>query len=58
MEQNQIYPNKKLQPLIIDLKSIWQAIKRNKKLYYIVLPIAFVVGAVIAKSIPTYYKCQ
>ena len=58
MEQNQIYPNKKLQPLIIDLKSIWQAIKMQHKLYYKVLPIAFIVGAVIAKSIPTYYNCE
>lgn len=57
MEQNQINSQvKKLQP--IDFGAIWQAIKVNKKLYYIVLPIAFVVGAVIAKSIPTYYKCE
>ena len=58
MEQNQIYPNKKLQPLIIDLKSIWQAIKKQHKLYYKVLPVAFILGVVIAKSIPDYYKCQ
>lgn len=57
MEQNQIKPQvRKPQP--IDFGAIWQAIKINKKLYYIVLPIAFVVGAVIAKSIPTYYSCQ
>ena len=57
MEQNQIKPQvRKPQP--IDFGAIWQAIKINKKLYYIVLPIAFVVGAVVAKSIPTYYKCQ
>ena len=57
MEQNQIKPQvRKPQP--IDFGAIWQAININKKLYYIVLPIAFVVGAVVAKSIPTYYKCQ
>ena len=57
MEQNQIKPQvRKPQP--IDFGAIWQALKKNKKLYYIVLPIAFVVGAIIAKSIPTYYKCQ
>lgn len=57
MEQNQINPQlRKPQP--IDFGAIWQAIKSNRKLYYIVLPIAFVVAVVIAKSIPTYYKCE
>ena len=60
MEQNQhnkINPQvNKTQP--IDFGAIWQAIMSNRKLYYIVLPIAFVVAVVIAKSIPTYYKCE
>lgn len=57
MEQNQIQSQgRKLQP--IDFGAIWQALKKNRKLYYIVLPIAFVVAMVIAKSIPTYYKCE
>lgn len=57
MEQNQIQSqNRKFQP--IDFGAIWQALKKNRKLYYIVLPIAFVVAMVIAKSIPTYYKCE
>ena len=56
-QQNQINPQlRKPQP--IDFGAIWQAIKSNRKLYYIVLPIAFVVAVVIAKSIPTYYKCE
>jgi uncharacterized protein involved in exopolysaccharide biosynthesis len=56
-QQNQINPQvRKPQP--IDFGAIWQAIKSNRKLYYIVLPIAFVVAIVIAKSIPTYYKCE
>ncbi len=42
----------------IDFGAIWQAIKSNRKLYYIVLPIAFVVAMVIARSIPPYYKCE
>ena len=58
MEQNQIYPNKKVQPLIIDLKSIWCAIKKQHRLYYKVLPVALIVGVVIAKSLPDYYKCE
>jgi uncharacterized protein involved in exopolysaccharide biosynthesis len=58
MEQNQIYPDRKVQPLIIDLKAIGSAIKKNRKLYYIAFSVAFVLAMVIAKSIPTYYKCE
>ncbi len=57
MEQNQIQSQtRKFQP--IDFGAIWQALKKNRKLYYVVLPVAFVVAIVIAKSIPTYYKCE
>ncbi len=57
MEQNQIQSQgRKPQP--IDFCAIWQALIKNRKLYYIVLPVAFVVAMVIAKSIPTYYKCE
>ena len=56
-QQNQINPQVR-KPLPIDFGAIWQAIKSNRKLYFIVLPIAFVVAVVIAKSIPTYYKCE
>ena len=56
-QQNQINPQvRKPQP--IDFGAIGQAIKKHCKLYYIVLPIAFVAAVVIAKSIPTYYKCE
>ncbi len=57
MEQNQI--NTQFRTIKqINFSAICQAIKRNKKLYYIVLPIAFVVALVVAKSIPAYYKCE
>lgn len=57
MEQNQINSQvKKVKS--IDFGAIWQAIQNNRKLYYIVLPIAFVVAVVIAMSIPTYYQCE
>lgn len=57
MEQNQIQSQgRELQP--IDFCAIWQALKKNRKLYYIVLPIAFVVAIVITKSIPPYYNCE
>ncbi len=57
MNQNQIQSQGR-KPLPIDFGAIWQALKKNRKLYYVVLPIAFVVAIVIAKSIPTYYKCE
>ena len=57
MEQNQINSQvKKVKS--IDFGAIWQALKKHRKLYYKVLPIAFVVAAVITKSIPTYYQCE
>lgn len=57
MEQNQIN-TKVRKPQPVDFGAIWQAIKNNRKLYYIVLPITLVIAVVIAKSIPTYYKCE
>lgn len=56
-QQNQINTKShRLQP--IDFGAIWQALKKHQKLYYYVLPIAFVVGFVISKSITPYYKCE
>ncbi len=57
MEQNQIN-HKVRKPQPVDFGAIWQAIKSNRKLYFIVLPISLVIAIVIAKSIPTYYKCE
>ncbi len=57
MEQNKIQSQgHKFHP--INFGAVWQAIKSNRKLYYIVLPIAFIVAFVIVKSIPPYYKCE
>lgn len=60
MEQNQFNqinrPTRKTQP--IDFGAIGKAIVNNRKIYYIVLLVSFVVGYVIFKSIPTYYKCE
>ena len=56
-QQNQINTKShRLQP--IDFGAIWQALKKHQKLYYYVLPIAFVVGVIFAKSVPTYYTCE
>ena len=57
MEQNQIQSqNRKFQS--VNFGAIWQAIKRNRKLYYVVLPVALFVALAIAKSVPPYYKCE
>lgn len=42
----------------IDFGAIWAAIKKYRKLYYKVLPVAFVVGFVIGISIPKTYTCK
>ena len=45
-------------PAPIDFGAIWAAIKKHRKLYYKVLPVAFVIGIFIGYSIPRSYKCQ
>ena len=42
----------------IDFGSIWQAVKSRRRLYYIALPVAFVLAAVYTLSLPNYYNCQ
>jgi len=42
----------------IGFEKLWKDILKHKKLYYKVLPICFVLTAVIAFSIPNYYKCE
>lgn len=56
MEEKQNKQPKKIEP--IDFGSIWVAIKKHRKLYYKVLPVAFVVALIIYASIPKYYNCQ
>ena len=59
MEQNQITNQPaEVEESSIDFGAIWKAIVKYKKLYYIVLPAAFIFGFIIAKSIPATYKCQ
>ncbi len=41
----------------IDFGAIWSAVKKRKKLYYKVLPIAFVLSCIYALGIPNYYNC-
>ena len=36
---------------------LWQDLLKHRKLYYIVLPITFVIAAILTLSIPNYYNC-
>ncbi|MBQ8463065.1 MAG: chain-length determining protein [Prevotella sp.] len=40
-----------------DFKKIWFDLLKHKKLFYKVLPIAFVLAAIYALSLPNYYNC-
>lgn len=42
----------------IDFGKLWNDVLKHRKLYYKVLPITFVVAAIIALSIPNYYNCE
>ena len=57
MEQNQMDFQQR-ETVSINFSGFLIAIKNNLKLYIKILPIAFVIGVVIAKSIPTYYMCE
>ena len=41
----------------IDFSKIFKDLLKHKRLYYKVLPITFVVAAILALSIPNYYNC-
>ena len=41
----------------IDFKKIFQDLLKHKKLYFIVLPISFVLAAIYSLSLPNYYSC-
>lgn len=36
---------------------LWQDVKTHRRLYYKVLPLTFIVAAIITLSIPNYYNC-
>lgn len=43
---------------MVDSKKIKSALLKHKKLYYKVLPVAFVLGCLITLGMPNYYKCE
>lgn len=70
MEENKINPQveealdrrslatEETQESSIDFAAIWAAIKKHRKLYYIVLPVTFVIMCIYTLSLPNYYKCE
>ena len=57
MNENNINPELLEEESSIDFAKIFQHLRKRKKLYFIVLPIAFVLAAVYALSLPNYYVC-
>lgn len=55
MDQQNIQPHK---PDPIDFGAIWAAIKKHRKLFYKVLPIAFVIACIYVRSLPDFYVCK
>ena len=41
----------------LSFSKLWQDVKTHRRLYYMVLPVTFVVAAIISLSIPNYYNC-
>ncbi len=56
-ENKKIEIDQEEQESSIDFKKIFQDLLNHKKLYYKILPIAFVFSIIIAISIPNYYLC-
>ena len=42
----------------IDFGKLWKDVLKHKRLYYKVLPLTFVIAAIITLSIPNYYTCE
>lgn len=42
----------------VDFKAIFAALGKHKLLYIIIIPLSLIIGAIYAKSLPKYYKCQ
>ncbi len=54
MTENKIIPSKNE---TVDFGKIYHDVLKHKRLYYIILPAAFVLSAFISLSIPNYYTC-
>ena len=41
----------------IDFMKIFKTLKRHKRLYFVILPLTFLVAVVYTLSLPNYYRC-
>ena len=41
----------------IDFGALWEAVRKHRGLYYKVLPVTFVIAAILTLSVPSYYTC-
>ena len=57
MNEENKYIEQEEQESSIDFGKLWNDVLKHKTLYYKVLPITFVIAAIIALSIPNYYNC-
>jgi hypothetical protein len=55
MEQIQNNPTKKTERP--SFTKLWADVKKYKRLYYKVLPVTFIVTAILTLSMPNYYSC-
>lgn len=55
MEQIQNNPTKKTERP--SFTKLWADVKKYKRLYYKVLPVTFIVAAILTLSMPNYYSC-
>ena len=54
---DQLNGNSIRQSSAVDFVKMYKDLLKHRKLYYKVLPIAFVLAAVYALAIPNFYKC-
>jgi len=58
MNEENKYIEEQQEESSIDYGKLFRDLLKHKKLFYKVLPITFVVAAIISLSIPSYYKCE
>ena len=57
MNEDNKYIEQQEEESSIDFGKLLEDVKKHRKLYYKVLPITFVVAAIITLSLPNYYNC-
>ena len=57
MNEEKKYIEQQEEESSIDFGKIFQDLLKHKRLYYKVLPVTFVVAAILALSLPNYYNC-